>query len=92
MSAAAARRQAAAAVVVLGRLGSATSSPPALGERKESEAAIGGSLSFSIVQRGVSWCRGWPCSRGDGGAGGGVLSPHCTVGRLVGLQSAWPAS
>ena len=30
----------AAAVVVLGRLGSATSSPPALGERKESEAAI----------------------------------------------------
>ena len=29
-----------AAVVVLGRLGSATSSPPALGERKESEAAI----------------------------------------------------
>ena len=27
-------------VVVLGRLGSATSSPPALGERKESEAAI----------------------------------------------------
>ena len=27
-------------MVVLGRLGSATSSPPALGERKESEAAI----------------------------------------------------
>ena len=26
--------------MVLGRLGSATSSPPALGERKESEAAI----------------------------------------------------
>ena len=81
---------AAAVVVVLGRLGSATSSPPALGERKESEAAIGGSLSFSIVQRGVSWCRGWPCN-GGAGAGGGVLL-HCTVGRLVGLMSAWPAS
>ena len=40
MSAVAAARRQAAAVVVLGRLGSATSSPPALGERKESEAAI----------------------------------------------------
>ena len=40
MPAAAATATVAAAVVVLGRLGSATSSPPALGERKESEAAI----------------------------------------------------
>ena len=40
MSAVAAARRQAAAVVVLGRLGSATSSLPALGERKESEAAI----------------------------------------------------
>ena len=39
-AAAASATVAAAVVVVLGRLGSATSSPPALGERKESEAAI----------------------------------------------------
>lgn len=76
----------AAAVVVLGRLGSATSSPPALGERKESEAAIEAlSLSPLYNVESVGAARGWPCN-----GGGGILS-HCTVGRLVGL-SAWPAS
>ena len=77
-----------AGVVVLGRLGSATSSPPALGERKESEAAIEAlSLSPLYNVESVGAARGWPC---NGGGGGGGLS-HCTVGRLVGL-SAWPAS
>ena len=90
MPAAAATATVAAAVVVLGRLGSATSSPPALGERKESEAAIEAlSLSPLYNVESVGAARGWPCNGGDGG-GGGVLS-HCTVGRLVGL-SAWPAS
>ena len=85
MPAAAATVTVAAAVVVLGRLGSATSSPPALGERKESEAAIEAlSLSPLYNVESVGAARGWPCN------GGGVLS-HCTVGRLVGL-SAWPAS
>ena len=80
----------AAAGVVLGRLGSATSSPPALGERKESEAAIEAlSLSPLYNVESVGAARGWPCN-GGGAGGGGVLS-HCTVGRLVGL-SAWPAS
>ena len=89
MPAAAATATVAAAVVVLGRLGSATSSPPALGERKESEAAIEAlSLSPLYNVESVGAARGWPCN--GGGAGGGVLL-HCTVGRLVGL-SAWPAS
>ena len=88
MPAAAATATVAAAVVVLGRLGSATSSPPALGERKESEAAIEAlSLSPLYNVESVGAARGWPCNGGDGG---GVLL-HCTVGRLVGL-SAWPAS
>ena len=87
MPAAAATATVAAAVVVLGRLGSATSSPPALGERKESEAAIEAlSLSPLYNVESVGAARGWPCN----GGGAGVLS-HCTVGRLVGL-SAWPAS
>ena len=77
-----------AVVVVLGRLGSATSPPPALGERKESEAAIEAlSLSPLYNVESVGAARGWPC---NGGGAGGALS-HCTVGRLVGL-SAWPAS
>ena len=90
MPAAAATATVTAAVVVLGRLGSATSPPPALGERKESEAAIEAlSLSPLYNVESVGAARGWPCN-GGGAGGGGVLS-HCTVGRLVGL-SAWPAS